>query len=101
MAPELRVDPQILTAAAGTMASCGSAVGALKPGEPLNSAGAGMPGLATGAACQRVGPQLNTDCQNLGKAVTGFADALRSAATKYQATDASAGNAIGKTMPGR
>jgi uncharacterized protein YukE len=101
MAPELRVDPQALTAAAGTMASCGSAVGELKPGEPLNSAAAGMSGLATGAACQRVGPLLNTDCQNLGKAVTGFADSLTTAATNYQNTDASAGGAIGKTMPGR
>jgi uncharacterized protein YukE len=101
MAPELRVDPQVLTAAASTMASCGSAVGEAKPGEPLNSAAAGMPGLASGAACQRVGPLLNTDCQNLGKAITGFADSLRTAATKYQSTDAAAGNAIGTTMPGR
>ncbi len=100
MAPEMRVDPQALTAAAGTMTSCGSAVGALTPEEPLNSAAAGMPGFATGAACQRVGPQLNTDCQNMGKAVTGFADSLRTAVTKYQSTDATAGAAIGKTMPG-
>lgn len=101
MAPELHVDPQALSAAAGTMTSCGSAVGALQPGEPLNSAAAGMSGLATGAACQRVGPQLNTDCQNLGAAVTGIADSLRTAATKYQATDATAAGAIAKTMPGR
>lgn len=101
MAPDLRVDPQALTAAAGTMTSCGSAVGALQPGEPLNSAAAGMSGLATGAACQRVGPQLNTDCQNMGKAVTGFADSLRTAATNYQNTDATAGHAIGEAMPGR
>lgn len=101
MAPELRVDPQVLTAAAGTMTSCGSAVGALQPGEPLNSAAAGMSGLATGAACRRVGPELNTDCQSLGKAVTGIGAALRTAATKYQSTDATAGHAIGKTMPGR
>ncbi|MUL77697.1 type VII secretion target [Mycolicibacterium sp. CBMA 226] len=101
MAPELRVDPQVLTAAASTMTSCGSAVGDLKPGEPLNSAAAGMSGLATGAACQRVGPQLTTDSQNLGKAVTGFADSLRTAATKYVDTDSTAGGAINKTMPGR
>ncbi|SEB21587.1 MULTISPECIES: type VII secretion target [unclassified Mycobacterium] len=101
MAPDLRVDPQVLTAAASTMASCGSAVGEVKPGEPLNAAAAGMSGLASGGACQRVGPLLNTDCQNLGKAVTGFADSLRTAATKYQSTDAAAGTAIGKTMPGR
>ena len=101
MAPELHVDPQVLTAAASTMTSCGSAVGEAKPGEPLNSAAAGMSGLASGAACQRVGPVLNTDCQNLGKAITGFADSLRTAATKYQSTDAAAGNAIGNTMPGR
>lgn len=101
MAPELRVDPQVLTAAASTMTSCGSAVGAAKPGEALNAAEAGMSGLASGAACQRVGPLLNTDCQNLGKAVTGFADSLRTAATKYQSTDAAGGDAIGKTMPGR
>ena len=101
MAPELRVDPQVLTTAASTMTSCGSAVGELKPGEPLNSAASGMSGLATGAACQRVGPLLNTDGQNLGKAVTGYADSLRTAATKYQNTDAASGGAIGKTMPGR
>lgn len=101
MAPELRVDPQALTAAADTMTSCGTAVGELKPGEPVNSAGAGMSGLATGAACQRVGPQLNTDCQNMGKAVTGFADSLRTAATKYQNTDVTAAGVIHKTMPGR
>jgi uncharacterized protein YukE len=101
MAPELRVDPQVLTAAASTMTSCGSAVGDLKPGEPLNSAAAGMSGLATGAACQRVGPQLNADSQNLGRAVTGFADSLRTAATKYENTDSTAGGVIRKTMPGR
>jgi len=101
MAPELHVDPQALTAAASTMASCGSAVDGLKPGEPLNSAASGMSGLATGAACQRVVPLLNTDCQNLGKAVTGFADSLRTAATNYTNTDSAAGGAIGKTMPGR
>ncbi|MGX9670434.1 type VII secretion target [Mycobacterium sp. HM-7] len=101
MAPDLHVDPQVLTAAASAVTSCGSAIGDLKPGEPLNSAAAGMSGLATGAACQRVGPPLNTDCQNLGKALTGFADSLRTAATNYTNTDSSAGSAIGKTMPGR
>jgi uncharacterized protein YukE len=101
MAPELHVDPQVLTAAASSMASCGSAVGEVKPGEPLSSAASGMSGLASGTACQRVAPVLNTDCQNLGKAITGFADSLRTAATKYQSTDAAAGSAIGKTMPGR
>lgn len=101
MAPDLRVDPQVLTAAASTMASCGSAVGEVKPGEPLTSAASGMSGLASGGACQRVGPLLNTDCQNLGNAVTSFADSLRTAATKYQSTDAAAGTAIGKTMPGQ
>jgi hypothetical protein len=101
MPPELHVDPQALTAAASTMTSCGSAVGDLKPGEPLNSAASGMSGLATGAACQRVGPVLDTDCQNLGEAVTGFADSLRTAATNYANTDSTAGGAIGKTMPGR
>lgn len=101
MAPELRVDPQSLTAAASTMTSCGSAVADLKPGDPLNSAAAGMSGLATGAACQRVGPLLTTDCQNLGKAITGFGASLRTAANAYQNTDGSAGAAIGTTMPGR
>ena len=100
MGDELRVEPDALSSAGNAYKEAGSALTALQPADPLNTAADGVPGLRTASACRTAGSALAQQTAGVAKDATGYGSDLGAAAAEYRDTDDTAATAVDGAMPG-
>lgn len=92
--PVLKVDPKALQEAGSAFGAASGELGALAPDGPLNSAAAGVPQLATAAACRAAATGLAAEMSAVSQAAQEFGENLGSAASQYLAEDAASAGAL-------
>jgi Excreted virulence factor EspC, type VII ESX diderm len=91
---ELRVTPARLRDVAARQSEIGSFMTGLAVGTELSSAGAGLPGLASSAACDFAGSVIDQFHSAVGDELSDHSDKLNIAADRYANTDAELGRRL-------
>jgi hypothetical protein len=92
--PVLRVDPQVLQTVGSAFGQAGDALAGLGPDTSLSSAAAGVPALATAAACRDAQVQVSTAMTAVTLSAHQFGESLVSAAAQYSSQDQAAAGAV-------
>lgn len=79
--------PARLRQAAGTADAAATALKGMHPARGLDRVAAAMPGSRAALTADSVGETLERTTSAAARAIEGYADALRTAATTFQATD--------------
>lgn len=94
MTAPLKVDPEVLQAAGDAFGQAGDGLSGLKPDAPLSSAAAGVPQLATAAACQAAQASVSAETTAAADAARQFGDSLAAAAEQYVGRDQDSARAV-------
>lgn len=98
MASVLRVDPTALRHAARAQTDVATSVSNLAVGQSMASAGGGLAGLRSAAACDTVGALFDTESSATHQELTAHAGKLSKAADMYQRADKEIGEKLSRHL---
>jgi Excreted virulence factor EspC, type VII ESX diderm len=101
MPSPLRVDPDRLRASAAAQHDVSAFVGGLAIGQSMATAGAGMAGLQSEAACRLAANLFDTAAGVVSQELTTHAKNLTTAAEHYQRADEELGRRLRQIAEGR
>jgi hypothetical protein len=90
------VDPEILRAFAGLVATASSAIRDADVGNKVSTAADGLPGSTTHWAARLVGGHVTEQANAIATSVTKMGEAVRGAGDRYEVTD----NALADSLKG-
>jgi hypothetical protein len=88
------VDPTVLQDAGSAFGQTADSLAGLQPDAPLGTAAAGVPQLATAAACRAAQTTILAEAISAADAARRYGDSLGTAASQYTSQDQGAARAV-------